>query len=162
MKTQRIILLLFLTFILVPPVQAFKAYTWVDERNVVNFTDELKNVPPEHRDRAGILSEEDLRQLIIVHVPGRFLQCCDPEKEIREEASIGDQERLWKERLKEAEINFERAHQEFMRKAAELSQLRFGSRHQYKTKILELDSTNEAMERYEAQIAEAKERLERL
>jgi hypothetical protein len=64
--------------------------------------------------------------------------------------------------LKTAEANYDRAHEKFMKKATELSRLRFGSRTQYKMKIIELDNAKEEMVKYADQIAEAKEGLEKI
>ncbi len=50
----------------------------------------------------------------------------------------------------------------FMEKAMELSRMRFGSRTQYKMKIIELDNAKEEMVKYADQIAEAKEALEKI
>jgi hypothetical protein len=70
--------------------------------------------------------------------------------------------RPWKEFLKTAEANYERAHEKFMEKAMELSARRFGSRTQYKMNIIELDRLKDEMVKYADQIAEAKEALEKI
>ena len=70
--------------------------------------------------------------------------------------------RPWKEFLKTADANYERAHERFMQKAEELSVRRFGSRTQYKTNIIELDGLKEEMLKYADQIADAKEGLEKI
>jgi len=68
----------------------------------------------------------------------------------------------WKERLKEATANYEKARKNFMDSAEELSQKRYGSPTQYKTNIIELDGLRVEMMKYEAQMTEAKEMLEKI
>jgi len=72
--------------------------------------------------------------------------------------------RPWKEFLKAAEANYERAHEKFMEKAMEFSRKRFGiwSKTQYKINIIELDRLKEEMVKYADQIAEANEALEKI
>lgn len=68
----------------------------------------------------------------------------------------------WEERLREATANYERARDQFMQRAEELSQMRFGSPTQYKMKIAELDEVRGDMLKYQAQIAEAEEILKNI
>ena len=72
--------------------------------------------------------------------------------------------RPWKEFLKTAEANYEKAHQKFMEKAMEFSQKRFGSwsKTQYKMNIIELDRLKEEMLKYGDQVGDAKEILEKI
>jgi len=164
MKSLRIILSFFLTVLVASTGHAFTAYKWVDEKNVVHFTDELRNVAPQYRGAVEKVTEGDLRRLIIVHspvLPSRGFEA-KPETDERGEGYSTDRMRLWKERLHEAEANYEKAHQAFMSKARELAQMRFGSRTQYKMKIIELDDVNQTMGSYEAQIVEAREMLRKL
>ncbi len=64
--------------------------------------------------------------------------------------------------MKTAEANYEKAHKEFMERAMELSRMRFGSRTQYKMKIIELDNAKEEMVKYGEQVAEVQEALEKI
>jgi Domain of unknown function (DUF4124) len=68
----------------------------------------------------------------------------------------------WKDRLNEAISNYDNAHRQFMEKAMELSEMRFGSPTQYKMKIIELDRSKDEMMTYEAHMAEAGEMLKKI
>ena len=72
--------------------------------------------------------------------------------------------RPWKEFLKTAEANYEKAHEKFMGKAMEFSRSKFGtwSKTQYKLNIIELDRLKEEMIKYADQIAEAREAMEKI
>jgi hypothetical protein len=155
------IILILLTFSITAYAHTF--YKWVDEKGVVNYTDDYNSIPPAYRNRV---------EIEWVHEEGASppIQKMTPQK--REEARTdiyGQNEaywrekvRPWKEFLKAAEANYERVHSKFMQKAEELSARRFGSRTQYKTNIIELDRLKEEMFKYGDQIAEANEALEKI
>ncbi len=158
---KMLIFLILLIFVL--PVYAHTFYKWVDEKGIVNYTDDYNSIPPAYRNRV---------EIEWVHEEGASppVQKMTPQK--REEARTdiyGQNEaywrgkvRPWKEFLKTAEANYERVHSKFMEKAEELSARRFGSRTQYKTNIIELDRLKEEMFKYGDQIAEANEALEKI
>jgi hypothetical protein len=157
-----IILLILLIF--ASPTFGSTVYKWIDKEGVVNFTDDIENVPPAYRGRVEVIKEEVEKE---VNVPSR--QAALPKQEEtktdiygRGESWWRDRVRPWKDRLKETDANFERAHKNFMEKAEELSTRRFGSPTQYKTNIIELDRTKEEMLKYGDQVAEVKEMLEKL
>ncbi|HSB04330.1 MAG TPA: DUF4124 domain-containing protein [Thermodesulfobacteriota bacterium] len=68
----------------------------------------------------------------------------------------------WKDRLNEATLNYDNAHRQFMEKAMELSEMRYGSRTQYKMKIIELDQSKNEMMTYQAKMVEVEEMLRRI
>jgi len=159
-------LLFFLILLLfISPAYAHTFYKWVDEKGVVNYTDDYNNIPPAYRNRV---------EIEWVHEEGPLppVQKMTPQK--REEAKtdiygLGEtywrgKVRPWKEFLKTAEANYEKAHQKFMEKAMEFSQKRFGSwsKTQYKMNIIELDRLKKEMIKYADQIAETKEALEKI
>jgi len=159
-------LLIFLILLLfISPANAHTFYKWVDEKGIVNYTDDYSNIPPAYRNRV---------EIEWVHEEGPLppVQKMTPQK--REEAKtdiygLGEtywrgKVRPWKEFLKTAEANYEKAHQRFMEKAMEFSQKRFGSwsRTQYKMNIIELDRLKEEMVKYADQIAEGREALEKI
>jgi hypothetical protein len=78
------------------------------------------------------------------------------------EAYWRDRVRPWKEKLAEASVNYERVSKQYMERSDQLSQRRFGSRTQYKMDIIELDKLNEEKKRYEAQIKEANDMLNKI
>jgi len=157
-------LLIFLILLLfISPAYAHTFYKWVDEKGAVNYTDDYNNIPPAYRNRVEI-------EYVHEESPLPPVQKMTPQT--REEARTdiyGQNEaywrgkvRPWKEFLKAAETNYEKAHERFLGKAMELSGRRFGSRTQYKTNIIQLDGLKEEMLKYADQIAEAKEALEKI
>ena len=64
--------------------------------------------------------------------------------------------------VKEAEANYEKAHKKFVESAEELSRRRCGSPTQYKFNIIELDRRRGQRVKYESQITQAKEMLEKI
>lgn len=160
---MRCVFLILLTFFLTSTLQAHTLYKWVDEKGVVYYTDDYNTIPPAYRNRVEIewVHEEE---------PLPPVQRMAPQK--KEEAKTNiygsgeaywmEKVRPWREFLKNAEANYEKAHKKFMEKAMELSNMRFGSRSQYKMKIIELDRAKEEMIKYADQIVEAKEALERI
>jgi len=155
------IILILLTFSITAYAHTF--YKWVDEKGIVNYTDDYNSIPSAYRNRV---------EIEWVHEEGSTppIQKMTPQK--REEARTdiyGQDEAYWKDRVrpwkefsKTAEANYERVHVRFMQKAEELSMRRFGSRTQYKTNIIQLDGLKEEMLKYADQIGEAKEALEKI
>lgn len=160
---QMIILLILLLF--VSPAYAHTFYKWVDEKGTVNITDDYDNIPSKYRERVEIewFQEESAAPSI---------QKITPDKE--EEAKVDsygmgeaywrDRIRPWKEFLKTAEANYEKAHKRFIEKATDFSEMRFGSwsRTQYKMHIIELDKLKGERDKYADQVAEAKEGMEKI
>ncbi|NWF93271.1 MAG: DUF4124 domain-containing protein [Syntrophaceae bacterium] len=154
-----------LMILLTSTLQAHTFYKWVDEKGTVNYTDDYNSIPPAYRDQVEI-------EWVHEEGPTPPIQKMTPQK--REETKtdiygLGEtywrgKVRPWKEFLKTAETNYERAHQKFMGKAMEFSKKRFGSwsRTQYKMNIIELDKLKQEMIKYADQIAEAKEALEKI
>jgi uncharacterized protein YfcZ (UPF0381/DUF406 family) len=72
--------------------------------------------------------------------------------------------RPWKEQLKEATQNYEKAQEEFIKQGEGLGPSRFGklSLTQYQMISSKQTASNDQMAKYQAQIAEAKEMLEKL
>ena len=70
--------------------------------------------------------------------------------------------RPWKERWEELDASYGNAEKNFMEKAEDLSKRRYGNRHTIKAKIIELDRANKEALKYQAQIAENEEVLERI
>jgi hypothetical protein len=140
-------------------------YKWVDEKGTVNITDDYDNIPSKHRGRVEIewFQEESAAPPI---------QKIAPEKKEEAKADIyglgeaywRDRIRPWKEFLKAAEANYEKARQRFIQKAMDFSEMRFGSwsRTQYKMHIIELDKLKEEMVKYADQAAEAREGMEKI
>jgi hypothetical protein len=162
---MRWFLLIPVIILLTSTIQAHTFYKWVDEKGIVNYTDDYNNIPRAYRDRV---------EIEYVHEESSFppVQKMTPQKREETKADIYGQDeaywrgkvRPWKEFLKAAEANYERAHDKFMEKAMEFSRKRFGSwgRTQYKMNIIELDKLKEEMLKYGDQVTEAKEALEKI
>jgi len=156
-------LLILLTFS--SPTYATTAYKWVDQKGVVNFTDNYTNVPAEYRDWVETEILEDtptVRALVPSQAFPRDKEEATADIYGLDENWWKGRVRPWKERLKEATENYERTHKRFIESAEELSQKRYGSRTQYKMNIIKLDRLKEEKLKYEAQIAEAREILEKI
>ena len=160
-----LILLVLLVFAI--PAYAATVYRWVDKEGVVNFTDDLSKVPPSYRDRVEKEETKDVKELV-TPPPAQAGTREDTQKEVgtdvhgRNETWWREKVGLWKEKLKEATEKYEAAQKSYTEKSDELSRRRFGSPTQYKSNIIELDKLREEREKYQAQIAEANEMLEKL
>ncbi|MBS3920410.1 MAG: DUF4124 domain-containing protein [Deltaproteobacteria bacterium] len=165
MKLIILTIVAFVTLLLTSTLQAHTFYKWVDEKGTVNYTDDYNTIPPVHRGQVEI-------EWVHEEGPTPPIQKMTPQKreEIRKD-TWGQGEtywrgkvRPWKEFLKTAEANYEKAHEKFMGKAMEFSRSRFGawSKTQYKLNIIELDRLKGEMIKYADQIAEAREAMEKI
>jgi len=144
-------------------LEAHTFYKWVDEKGAVNYTDDYNSIPTAHRDRVEI-------EWVHEEAPTPPIQKITPQKTEETRTDIYGQDeaywrgkvRPWKDFLKTAEANYEKAHGKFMEKAMELSEKRFGSRTQYKMNIVELDALKDEMMKHADQIGEANEALEKI
>ena len=161
--------LVILLILLISSVPSYAAtvYKWVDKEGVVNFTDDLSKVPPSYRNRVETEERKDVKEEVTPRPPQAATRENEPE-EIKKDISGRDESwwrekvRPWKEQLKEATEKYEATQKKYTEQSDELSRRRFGSPTQYKMNIIELDKTREEKERYQAQIAEANEMLEKL
>jgi hypothetical protein len=163
MKTRHVIFVILALFFLSSSLLAHTFYKWVDEKGAVNYTDDYNNIPPAYRGRAEIewVHEEGPIPPIQKMTPQRG------EATRRDIYGLGEaywrgKVRPWKEFLKAAEANYEKAHEKFMEKAMELSARRFGSRTQFLMKTKELDRLKVEMIKHADQVSEAKEALEKI
>jgi hypothetical protein len=158
-----LILLILLTFTI--PAYAATIYKWVDKDGVVNFTDDYDRVPPLYRDQV-IEEKEDIQKPGLLtpspQTPPSKVEEAETDIYGRDETWWRDKVLPWKEKLNEATENYENANKKYMEKSDELSRRRFGSRTQYKMDIIVLDKLNEEKKKFEAQMNEAKEELEKL
>jgi hypothetical protein len=165
MKVSFLTIVMLITIFLASNLQAHTVYKWVDENGAVNYSDDYDKVPPAYRDRVEVewVHEEGTSPPVQKMTPAKGEEA---RTDIygQDEAYWRDKVRPWKEFLKAAEANYERAHDKFMEKAMEFSRKRFGSwsRTQYKMNIIQLDRLKEEMIKYADQIAEAKEALEKI
>jgi predicted ribosome quality control (RQC) complex YloA/Tae2 family protein len=159
MKNILIFLVLF-AFIL--PVDAATIYKWVDKKGVVNFTDDYEKVPPLYRNQVQEEGKEEVKKMPPPPTSPQPLPLKEEEigKDIygRDETWWQDRVLPWKERLKEATENLERVSKEFADKTVEMGRKGLVSRARHQT---EANKYNEEKKKYEAQITEAKEMLEK-
>jgi len=73
-----------------------------------------------------------------------------------------DRVRPWKEKLEDLKARFEAAERVFEERAEDLSRRRFGSRHTIKTKVIELDRSNQEVLKNQSEIADTEEVLGRI
>jgi hypothetical protein len=161
----------FILFLLVFISSAYAAtiYKWVDKDGVVNFTDDLEKVPSSYQDRVEVETRKDVKEEVTPPAPQAVTGGNEQEeikKDIvgRDEAWWREKLRPWKEKLKEATEKYEEAQKTFTKKSEELSQTKFyfRSRSQTPWEVMELNRLNEEKKKYEAQMAEANEMLEKL
>ena len=167
-------MLYFLVFLaLISPANAQTIYKWRDEKGVLNFTDEYSKVPPAYRDQVGVEKWKDSQKPGTPSLaPPQAPPQAPPEEagEVktdiygRDEVWWRDKVLPWREKLREATENYEKAQRDFAKKSEEISQTNFAgrSRSQSKWDVMDLNRLNEEKKKYEAQIAEANEMLEKL
>ena len=165
---KKILILLVLLIFAVPGYGA-TIYKWVDKDGVVNFTDDLEKVPPSYRERVEVETRKDVPEESAPLSTEAIPPSGKEEEMIRDNYGRGeawwrDKVRPWKEKLKEATEKYEEAQKNFTKKSEELSQTNFfgRSRSQSKWDAMELNRLNEEKKKYEAQMAEANEMLEKL
>jgi hypothetical protein len=156
------ILLILLVFI--SPAYATTAYKWVDDKGVVNLTDDFSIVPPEYRD--GV-STEVMEETPSVKVPTSPQATPQKIEEAKTDIyGIGEtwwrgKAHPWKEQFEEATANYEATNQKIIERAEALSR-KYWSPTQYKMNMVDLEKLKEERLKYQAQIAEAKEMLEKI
>jgi len=160
-------LMFLLLFAFASPAYAVTAYKWVDKEGVINFTDDYSNVPPQYRAR---VSTEVLEETPSVGLSTS--QQATPQKIENAKTDIyglgenwwREHIRPWKEQLKEATENYERVREEYIKQAQGLGPYNFGklSLTQYQMLSSKLGVLNSEMTKYQAQMTEAKEMLQKL
>jgi hypothetical protein len=162
---MRVVFSILMMFFLVTGIEAATIYKWVDSKGVIHFTDEFENIPAAYRDQAKEETVEDSPQTAIVPpsgpLPGRGGEISTGPLG-QNEAYWRDRVRPWKEKLAEAKTKYESANQKYQEKSEQLSQRRFGSRTQYKMDIIELDKLNVERKKYETEMNEASDMLNKI
>ena len=159
---MRSFLIFLILFILTLPAYGATIYKWVDKNGVVNFTDDYEKVPPLYRNQ---VQEEEREEVQKLPPPPTSPQTPPPKEEEtvkdiygRDEAWWQDRVRPWKEQLKDTNENLEKAQKKFAEKTVEMGRKGLVSRARYQA---EAEKYNEEKMKYEAQIAEANEMLEK-
>ncbi|MGZ3557952.1 MAG: DUF4124 domain-containing protein [Thermodesulfobacteriota bacterium] len=129
------------------PANGTTIYKWVDEKGVVNFTDEYKKISPEFRHR--VETEEYFEE-----------EVSSPTK-IKQEVSTDVQSQdFWMRELDDATANYERARQELLEEGERLVWHRYGGKTQYQMFTVALPSMSERLEVYRERMIEAKAMLD--
>lgn len=162
MSTRQTFLTFLTLIVFVLPAHGATIYKWVDKNGVINFTDDYEKVPPLYRHQVQKEEEEDVQKPVPPAPSSR-----PPPPPIEEERDIygrgeawwREKVHPWKEKLREAKENLDRLRQEYSDKTATMAQKGLVSRARYQT---ETNKYNEEKAKYEAQITEANEMLEKL
>jgi prefoldin subunit 5 len=161
-RMMKFVIILIL-FAFVSSANAATIYKWMDEKGVVNFTDDYNKVPLTFHNRVEkeYLQEEGTPILSQGMIP-------KTEEQIRTDIYGRDgtwwkeKARPWKEQLEEATKNYENVHRDFMAQASVLVRVKFGSKTQYQMISYALSGLTQQLEEYRAQIAKAEEMLDEL
>ncbi len=166
---MRTILIPLLLLVFTSPAYTATVYKWVDKNGVVNFTDDIDKIPPSYRDRVEKEERKDVKETVTPRSeegireeePGAVKEA---DLYGRDEAWWREKVRPWKEKLKEATQKYEEAKRNYEKKADEVAQTNFAgrSRSQSKWDAMALNRLREEKEKYQAQITEANEMLEKL
>ena len=159
-----VILLILLVF--AAPASGATIYKWVDKEGVVSFTDDYNNVPSAYRDRVEV-EHYRTEGMTPAYTSGVLPQkTTEPKVDIygRDETWWREKVRPWKEQLKEATENYENVRNQYMEQSAGLGPYNFGkmSLTQYQMVSARLQVLNGEMEKYQDQMADAKEMLAKL
>jgi len=163
MKKLAILLILLMFSI---PAYAATVYKWVDEKGVINFTDDYTKIPAAFRNR---VEAEEFVQQEGTTAPAQATVATATEQIRtdlygRDETWWREKVRPWREELKEASENYENVQKEYMEQAEGLGPYNFGkmSLTQYQMLSSRLEVLSNEMETYQGQITEAKEMLSKL
>ena len=150
------------------PGYAATIYKWVDKQGVVNFTDDISKVPPAYRNQIETEERKDAKEEEPPPPPPPPSRAgtrrSDPQK-IKKDIAGRDatwwreKVRPWRDQLREATENLQKAQEKFSETTVELGRKGLVSRARYQEEANKFD---EEKKKYEAQIAEANEMLEKL
>lgn len=162
---MRKFLILLILFMFTVPASGATIYKWVDKEGVVNYTDDINNVPSSYRDQV------EVKHYLTEGVAPAYTEV-SPHKKAETKADLYGRDETWwrekvlpwKEQLREATENYERIQKEYMLQAQGLGPSNFGkmSLTQYQMLSSRLGALNNEMETYQGQITEAEEMLNKL
>ena len=177
---MRSVFIVLVLTVLVVGAQAADVYKWVDDKGVVNFTDDYNKIPPAYRNQiklegreveppaapSGAGASPGVPAPVPVQKPAVAGQAPGPQGQTDRygigEAYWKDRARPWKEKHREASQKYDEANKKYQEKSDELSQRRFGSPTQYKMNIAQLDEIKAEREGYKAEMTEAEEMLKKI
>ena len=154
-------------FLSLPSVHGITIYKWTDKNGVVNFTEDPEKVPPEYRDRVEREVGDDTSS---AEPPTAVQSPSQSSEEVREtkkdihglgESWWREKARPWNQQLEDATANLEAVNNKKYERLENIIH-HFWSPTQYKMYIPELERFEEERAKYQAQVDEAKEMLEKL
>jgi len=151
---MRKFLILLILLVFAVPAYGATIYKWVDEKGVVNFTDEYQKVPPSFRNR--VETEEYLEEEPPPVLPQNTTSKIG--EEVRTDIYGRD---YWKEQLDETTSNYEKVREELLKEGERLVWHRYGGKTQYQMFTAELPGISERLEAYREQMIEAKAMLDK-
>jgi hypothetical protein len=163
---KKLLILLILLVFTVPGYTA-TIYKWVDKEGVVHFTDDISKVPPAYRNQIKTEERKDADAKVEREpppLPPPRTRQSGPQKikqDIygRDETWWREKVGVWKEKLKAATENLENLTKKYAEDTEQLGRTGLVSRSRYQDKA---NKYTEEKKKYEAQIAEANEMLEKL
>ena len=167
MRKMILIAVLTIGFSVIPFLIHAEVYKWVDDKGTIHFTDDYGNIPSAYREQHKVEIREDIQEEKASSEPRKIIP---GSKEERAKTDVYRQEeewwrgraRPWEQQLKEASENYELTNKEFMGESGQLILRKFGSRQQFKSTFIRLDSIKEERSKYEAQIIQAEDMLEKI
>jgi tetratricopeptide (TPR) repeat protein len=144
--------------LMIPLLIHAEVYQWTDDKGTIHFTDDYSNIPLSYRQQLKVEKRMGFQEEETPLEPQKQAQT-EPYRQ--EEAWGGDVSPL-KKQLNEASENYELTNKEFLGESSNLIVRKFGSHHQFKSTILRMDRIKEERSKYEAQIIEAEEMLEKV
>ena len=160
------IIVLLLSLVFLSPSYGATIYHWIDKNGVANFTDDYEKLPSEYRSHIHITVMDDT-PVMESPAPASAPEAGPPIEEVRKDIPARSEEwrggrgRAWETQLKEATENLKAAGEGYEGESEKMVIRKYGSHQQFKSTILSLERIKEEETKYEAQIAEAKEMLER-
>ena len=158
------LLILLILLIFAAPVHAATIYKWVDKEGGVHFTDDPSKVPPSYQNRVETEERKDVKEEVTPRPPQAVTREKEPEgikKDIYgcDETCWREKVRPWKAQLKEATENLEKLRNKYAEETEQFGRTGYVSRARYQDKA---NKYTEERKKYEGQIAEANERLDKL
>ena len=155
---------IFMFWVFVSMAYGATTYKWTDKEGVIHFTDDPTQIPPQYRNRVKTEETGDSKKVETpapASVSPQKSEGVRVDRYGRGESYWREKIQPWKKQLKEATENYESANRKIDAKLEEQSG-KFLSATQFKMKRVEMDQLRDERSKYEAQMKEAKERLDQI
>lgn len=161
---RKIIYFLLSLIFVVSSVNGATTYKWTDKEGVIHFTDDPTQIPSQYRNRVETEESGDSKKVETsapASVSPQKSEGVRVDRYGRGESYWRDKIQPWKKQLKEATENYDSANKKIDAKLEEQSG-KFLSSTQIKMKRVEMDQLRGERSKYEAQMKEAKGRLDQI